>query len=111
MAINWNIDVGALFKKKKTNVHASDALIQATKKVWRLSIMFLAIFAVLVVAYDAHIFWEYVINQQDIDIGGQGSVEGINRTLFDSVTKAIDERALRFERAKTVEPIRNPFSK
>lgn len=112
--MNWNIDIGslgALFKKKRVTARASDALIPATKKVWRFSVMFLSIFAVLIVSYDAYIFWEYVINQQDVDIGEQGTVAGISRVLFDSVSKSIDDRALRFERAKTTEPIRNPFSK
>ncbi|MEK7630541.1 MAG: hypothetical protein AAB417_00720 [Patescibacteria group bacterium] len=114
MAINWNMNIeslGALFKKRKTSSRVSGALIPATKKVWRFSIMFLAIFAVLVVACDAYIFWEYVINQQDVDIGERGTVVGINRALFDNVSNLIDERATRFGQAKTVEPIRNPFDK
>jgi|GEM_PF-2757484 len=114
MAINWNMDVGSLstlFKKKKSSVRASDALIPATKKVWRFSVMFLGIFAILIVSYDAYIFWEYVYNQQDVDIGEQGNVKGIDRPLFDGVVRMLDERTVKFERAKSIEPIRNPFAR
>ncbi|MEK7649638.1 MAG: hypothetical protein AAB367_01580 [Patescibacteria group bacterium] len=109
MAINLNIDFNSLFKKRKATAHSSDALIPATKKVWRFSIMFLAIFAILIVAYDGYIFWEYVYNQQDVDIGGQGTVEGINRALFDNVSKSIDERASKFREARGAEVFKNPF--
>ncbi len=114
MAINWNMDIrslGALFKKKGASLHAPGFLVLTTKKIWRFSVIFLAVFAILIVAYDAYIFWEYVYNQQEVDIGGQGSVESVGRASFDSVAKTIDERSVQFERAKLADPIRNPFKK
>ncbi len=116
MAINWNMDISSLknlLHKKRSAVRTTGALIPATKKIWRGSIIFLFTFAALVVAYDAYIFWEDVYTKQNIeniDIGERAKVMFVDRTSFDSVMKEIDTRASRFNSATTSAPIRNPFN-